>query len=121
VLQLKLYYLFYDIRSQSGGVPPPVVVTGYYNPLSSQCANLSQRLTPAELTWLATEHANLNRTIQNVASQFSYVRFAPVSFSGHDICSTTPWVQGINDPAPFHPNATGQQAIAGSVLRALGR
>jgi lysophospholipase L1-like esterase len=120
-LQAKLYLAFGSIYLRSGGHPPTVVVTGYYNPLSASCTGLTKNITPAEITWLTGETTALNRTIQSVAAQYSFVKFAPVNFDGHDICSGRSWVQGVADAAPFHPTATGQGAIAASVLRTLGK
>ncbi len=119
-LKLKLYYLFADIQARSNGTPPTVVVTGYYNPLSSQCTRLQQNITAGEITWLEAEVRALNQTLQQVSARFSFVKFAPVSFAGHDICSAAPWVQSLSDPAPFHPTAVGQRVIGQSVLRTLG-
>lgn len=115
-LQLKLYYMFYAIQSRSAGTPPPrVYVTGYYNPLSDSC--LGSRISNTEMIWLNAEAKALNQTIQNVTNAFSsFATFVPVSFAGHDICSSSPWVQGLNGKAPFHPTATGQQAIAKAIL-----
>ncbi|GAA0655186.1 SGNH/GDSL hydrolase family protein [Kitasatospora atroaurantiaca] len=42
---------------------------------------------------------------------------------GHDVCSDDRWIEGAlpGSPAvPFHPNATGEQALAGAVLKTLG-
>lgn len=114
-LQLKLYYMFYAIQSHSTGTPPKVYVTGYYNPLSDSC--LGSRISSTELAWLNAEATALNQTVQNVTNKFSsFATFVPVSFAGHDICSSTPWVQGLSGSAPFHPTATGQQAIARAIL-----
>lgn len=118
-LQAKLYYLFYSIESRSGGVPPQVVVTGYYNPVSAACGNQQTRVTPEEIAWLTTETNALNKTLQDVSSHYAFVKFVPVNFTGHDICSATPWVQGVNDKAPFHPTAKGQQVIGQAVLNAI--
>lgn len=115
-LQLKLHYAFYSIYTRSGQTPPLVIVTGYYNPVSATCSALDPRLTLEEVNWIGAEVAALNQTIQNVASQYSFVKFAPVDFTGHDVCSASSWVQGASDPAPFHPNVAGQQAMAKSVL-----
>jgi len=117
-LQIKLHYAFYSVYIRSGQTPPPVIVTGYYNPVSAACSSLDPRLTPEEVSWIGAEVAALNQTIQNVASQYSFVKFAPVDFTGHDVCSVSSWVQGATDPAPFHPKAAGQQAIAKAVLEA---
>jgi hypothetical protein len=44
---------------------------------------------------------------------------ATPDFSGHGVCSDQPYVQGLTDPAPFHPNATGELVIALADERAL--
>lgn len=117
VLQLKLYYMFYAVDARSGGNPPQMYVTGYYNPLSSACVGTA--VTANEMVWLNAEVAALNQTIKNVAAKFPYATFVPVSFAGHDICSSSPWVQGLHSPAPFHPTATGQKAISSAIIRAM--
>ena len=33
-------------------------------------------------------------------------------FSGHQLCDPAPYVQGLHDPAPFHPTAAGELDIA---------
>jgi hypothetical protein len=33
-------------------------------------------------------------------------------FTGHELCTADPYVQGPSDPAPLHPTATGELAIA---------
>lgn len=117
VLQYKLYYMFYSIQARSSGTPPPVVLTGYYNPLSNACTSTS--LTASEITWLSAEAKALNATIRNATKQFSFATYVPVDFSGHDICSASPWVQGPTAPAPFHPTASGQKAIARAIESVL--
>jgi lysophospholipase L1-like esterase len=119
VLQAKLYYMFYEIQSRSGSTPPTVVVTGYYNPLSAQCVPKIPNVTANEITWVTSYVASLNQTLQSVTSHFPFARFAPVDFTGHDLCSADSWVQGQSDPAPVHPTSAGQNAIAQSVLSAL--
>lgn len=116
-LQLKLHYAFSNIESRSGSTPPKVYITGYYNPLSSACA--SSRLSASELNWINAEAKALNQTIKNTSSYYSFVEFVPISFAGHDVCSATPWVQGLNAPAPFHPTATGQKVIANAIIAAI--
>jgi lysophospholipase L1-like esterase len=119
-LQTKLYVAFSSIVARSAGTPPTVVITGYYNPLSASCTKLQTNITAEEITWLTAETAALNQTIKNVGSHYSFVRFAPVDFTGHDVCSASPWVQGVSATAPFHPTAAGQQVIGQSVIRSLG-
>ncbi|HET8709177.1 MAG TPA: SGNH/GDSL hydrolase family protein [Candidatus Saccharimonadales bacterium] len=118
-LQTKLYYVFYAIQARSHGQPPQVIVTGYYNPLSDRCSALQQDITPNEINWLSAETAALNQTLQQVTDRFSFAQFVPISFTGHDICAPSPWVQSLSDPAPFHPTATGQQVISRQILRTL--
>lgn len=120
ILQFKLFILFNSLAARSDGTPPTTIVTGYYNPVSTRCTTLPQQITPAEVNWINGEVNALNQTIQNVSSQFSFTKFVPINFSGHDICSPQPWVQGLSAPAPFHPTAQGQKVIAQSVLTALG-
>lgn len=120
-MQFKLYYALGSIQYRSNNQPPAVVVTGYYNPVSTACTTFTQNVTAEEITWLTAEINALNQTIQNVAARYSFVRFAPVDFTGHDVCSAQPWVQGLNSPAPFHPTSEGQVVITRSVLAALGR
>jgi lysophospholipase L1-like esterase len=117
-MESKLYYAFYDIATRSHGNPPPVVVTGYYNPLSPACSTLEPRLTASEIAWLTSQSAKLNDTLRSVTQQFSFAKFAPVDFTGHDVCAADSWIQRPGDTAPFHPTAAGQQAIARSVLQA---
>lgn len=118
-LQAKLHYMFYAIEARSAGSPPPVYITGYYNPLSTSCRGADSRITNSELTWLNAEAKALNQTIKNVAAQYSFATYVPVSFAGHDICSSTPWVQGLNDKAPFHPTSAGQKVIGNAVINAI--
>lgn len=120
-LQTKLHVALQSISARSAGSSPTVILTGYYNPLSASCTQFQSNITAEEITWLTAETNALNQTIQNVSRHYSFARFSPVDFTGHDICSSSSWVQGLADPAPFHPTATGQQAIAQSVLRSLGR
>jgi lysophospholipase L1-like esterase len=119
VLKFKLHYALSSIQARSHGTPPTVVMTGYYNPVSAACNSIDARFTPSELAWFSGEVAALNQTIQNVSSQYSFARFAPVDFTGHDLCSADSWVQGLQDPAPIHPTAAGQAAIANAVLTKL--
>jgi len=115
-LRVKLDYAFSDIARRSGDHPPKVIITGYYNPLSDECSAIELRLTPTEITWLGNRIALLNQTIKDVSDEYSFVTYAPVSFAGHDICANNPWVQGLQEPAPFHPNAQGQIVIARAIL-----
>jgi lysophospholipase L1-like esterase len=114
-LRAKMQYVLSDIYIRSNGNPPRVLITGYYNPFSINCQNQQQQITRPELDWLSKQQFNLNITLRETGKKFSFVRYVPVNFGGHDICSSDPWVQGLDDTAPFHPTAVGQQAIARTV------
>ncbi|HEX8227050.1 MAG TPA: SGNH/GDSL hydrolase family protein [Candidatus Saccharimonadales bacterium] len=118
ILWTKLNYAFQSINYRSNGNPPTVIVTGYYNPVSPACEGLTNKVTAAEIQWITRTTAELNHTIRLAASDYPFVKFAPVHFTGHDICSSSPWIQGLADAAPFHPTASGQRAIADAVLAA---
>jgi lysophospholipase L1-like esterase len=112
-----------QIQQRSAGRPPVVVLTGYYNPISTQCATvLPDRITSQEISWVTDGVNKLNQRLQTVANRYgSFARYAAVDFSGHDLCSGNSWVQSLNDPAPIHPTSAGQQAIARSVVAAVKR
>jgi lysophospholipase L1-like esterase len=122
-MQTKLSSALAGIQTRSGFIPPFVIVTGYYHPVSMQCVNAN--LTPGEVTWLDQETDRLNNALRTASQQQAgwFTRFAPVDFTGHDICSADPWLQrpGVpGEPAAFHPNAQGQRVIAQDVLKQLG-
>lgn len=119
-LQLNLSLALQQIQSRSKGTPPKVILTGYYNPVSQSCTTVyPDRVTSDEVSWVNGGVEAVNQTLQAVANNYdSFVDFAAVDFSGHDICSTTPWVQGLSDTAPIHPTAEGQQAIATTIVQA---
>jgi lysophospholipase L1-like esterase len=115
-LKLELNVIMAKISTLSNGNPPQVIVTGYYNPLSSTSCAATNNLTSAEISWLRSRTNSLNSAIRGTVGKYSFADFAPVNFSGHDICSADSWVQNLDGPAPFHPTAAGQQAIAKAVL-----
>lgn len=118
-LQQRLHYALQQVRDRSSGTPPSVILTGYYNPISHNCALVyPERISSEEVTWVSSGVQALNQTLRQAASQYSFASFAAVDFSEHDICSSAPWVQGLTDPAPIHPTASGQQVIANSVVAA---
>lgn len=121
VLEGRLDYVFRQIQYRSEGSPPPLIITGYYDPASPACSGLTPSITSAEIAWISGGVARLNQTIQNVASRYAFARFAEVDFAGHDICSDDPWVQGLGNPQPFHPTLEGQQVMARAVLAAYGQ
>ncbi|MBL8159715.1 SGNH/GDSL hydrolase family protein [Candidatus Saccharibacteria bacterium] len=116
-LRLELHKMFNRIETLSNGAPPRVLISGYYFPFSSTSCGESEGITSTEMSWLRSQTSRLNSTISRSVSGRSYATYVPINFRGHELCSGDPWVQGSRDAQPFHPTATGQQAIADAFLR----
>jgi len=123
VLKVKLNYALSSIqvRSANSATMPRVILTGYYNPVSSKCVDTQQNITASEINWITGQTSQLNQVVKQATANYSFARFAPVSFSAHDICSATPWIQGMNDDAPLHPTAQGQKVIASAIVAAYNK
>lgn len=117
-LQSETQTALNQINQRSSGAPPQVILTGYYNPIAN-CTGAEPRVTSEELAWISSQLDSLNQTLASATANYSFATFVPIDFTGHDICSPDPWVQATNDPAPLHPTATGQQAIAQMILANL--
>lgn len=118
-LRAELYWTMYKIEKNSDGDPPTVLLNGYYNPINKSTCSDADRITAKESAWLTEQVGYLNRSIKYIASKYDFVTYVPVDFSGHELCSTDSWIQGLDDAAPYHPTAQGQKAIANANLRAL--
>ena len=109
------------VAGHYGSTPPRVVLTGYHQifpaTVPSGCTTLSS-LDPAEITWARAQQTRLNAAIQTVISRYSFAKFAPVDFTGHELCTTDSWVQDAEASAPFHPNEAGQPAFANAIIGA---
>jgi lysophospholipase L1-like esterase len=114
-LKLELNVVMAKIHSLSNGSPPQVIVTGYYNPLSTITCDDTAGITANETLWLNSRVNSLNHAINGTVAKYSYGTFAPVSFAGHGLCASDSWVQSPSSAMPFHPTAEGQQAISTSV------
>lgn len=115
-MRLELNWTLHKIKQQSGEAPPTVLVTGYYNPVSERtCVDLEQ-ITTGEWRWIDNRAADLNAAIEQSLRRYDFAHFVPVDFSGHGLCSSNSWVQGVSAAAPFHPTAAGQRAIADAVV-----
>ncbi|MET0979663.1 MAG: SGNH/GDSL hydrolase family protein [Candidatus Saccharimonadales bacterium] len=118
-LRIELTRMLSQIQTEAAGNPVRVFVSGYYDPFDSLDCVTSSRITAEELAWLKTQTANLNQAISSVTPLFSFATYVPVDFTGHELCSDDPWVQGIDAAAPVHPTASGQNAIARAFVRAM--
>lgn len=104
-----------------------VLVVGYPSLLpaaESDCLG-RQPITVGDVAYLRGVLGRLNTVLATTAraNNAVYVDTAGPT-RGHDICSSDRWIEGAlpRSPAlPFHPNATGERAMASVVLGALGR
>jgi len=101
-------------------------------------------LSDTEIGWIKTQSGNMSSDIQsevnaaNLWGSGSWVTYVPLtdvmSSGNHQFCDAHPWVYGASilaptwaggngdtgNPAPFHPNAPGQSAIATRFLSYIG-
>ena len=109
---------YLDLLSRLAALPsqPEVIINRYYNPFGNEPGCLSHvgshtGLTTANLQTLTSRLATLNAVLAKGAAQFRFSSPQP-DFTGHELCTSQPYVQGLSSPAPFHPTVLGQLAIA---------
>jgi hypothetical protein len=105
---------YYELLSDLDRLPnhPAVLVNEYYDPFGTDLSCLSRYgMTPAKEKALVSRLGQLNTVLAQGASLFGFGVATP-QFTGHELCTTDPYVQGPDDPAPLHPNAAGDLAIA---------
>jgi lysophospholipase L1-like esterase len=105
---------YYQLLSDLEELPahPAVLINQYYSPFGANVGCLVQYgMTPAKVHVLLVRLAQLNKVLQQGANLFGFGVATP-RFTGHELCTSDPWVQGPSDPAPLHPNAAGALAIA---------
>jgi len=114
---------YLQLLIQLGTLPghPRVIINRYYDPFGNDIGCVVQRgLTAAKIRTLTTWLTALNQVLAKGAAQAGFLSAQP-SFAGHQLCSPQPYVQGLGDPAPLHPTATGQLAIALADQAALAK
>ncbi len=105
---------YYQLLSELDGLSahPAVLVNQYYSPFGTSVSCLQKYgMSPAKVKVLEARLAQLNKVLQQGANLFGFGVATP-RFTGHELCTPDPWVQGPTDPAPLHPNAAGDLAIA---------
>ncbi|HEY2575590.1 MAG TPA: GDSL-type esterase/lipase family protein [Streptosporangiaceae bacterium] len=105
---------YLDLLSRLAALPshPQVLINRYYNPFGTQPGCLSQvGLTAANLQTLTSRLNTLNDVLASGAAQFGFPSPQP-NFTGHQMCTPQPYVQGVHAAAPFHPTVEGQLVIA---------
>ena len=105
---------YLDLLSRLAALPthPQVIINQYYDPFGPEPGCLSRAgLSAANLQTLTSRLATLNAVLADGAAQFDFSSPQP-DFTGHQLCTPQPYVQGLNAAAPFHPTVLGQLAIA---------
>lgn len=98
---------------------PAVIVDEYYDPFDGGIGCLKDTgMTEEKMRTLRGDLAALNHVLDRAAAAAGF-RTASPDYTGHGVCSDQPYVQGLDDPAPFHPTPGGQLAIALAVEQAL--
>jgi lysophospholipase L1-like esterase len=112
---------YYDLLQRLAALPglPRVIINEYYDPVPAQPACTGQpAVTAAKSSVLLSRLTTFNAVLGDGAASFGFESVAP-SFAGHELCTAQSFVQGLSDPAPLHPNAAGEIAIALAVEQAL--
>lgn len=113
---------YYELLRQLTDLPqrPKVLVNLYYDPFgeSDVSCMAASGATRDKVEVMRARLQTLNRTLSELAKTFGFTPVQP-NFEGHEVCSKQPFVQGLGEKAPLHPNAAGGVAIALADQRAL--
>lgn len=111
-----------QIQTSYGAGVPKVLVTGYHQVFPgvgvATCSDLTG-IDASELAWGRQLQTRLNDTIIQAVKKYSIARYVAVDFSGHELCTANPWVQGLSDQQPYHPTQAGQAEFARKILTAI--
>ena len=112
---------YYQLLSDLATLPgtPAVLVNQYYSPFGTDIGCLARYgITAAKEKVLLSRLGQLNTVLAQGAQTFGFGVTDP-PFTGHELCTADPYVQGPGDPAPLHPTAAGELAIALADQQAL--
>ncbi len=112
---------YYQLLGALDDLPghPAVLINEYYSPFGPDVGCLARYgLTAAKAHVLRSRLGQLNAVLAQGAQVFGF-GVADPPFAGHQLCSASPYVQGPGDPAPLHPTAAGELAIALADQQAL--
>jgi GDSL-like Lipase/Acylhydrolase family len=105
---------YYQMLQQLSDLPsrPRVLVNLYYDPFDTSRGCLDWvGLDPAKQQSLVGLLQALNGVLADGAQAAGATSVRP-DFTGHQLCDPAPYVQGLHDPAPFHPTPAGELGIA---------
>jgi lysophospholipase L1-like esterase len=114
---------YYQLLEQLATLPshPQVLINLYYNPFDTgQNCLAGHGLAAAKENTLIKLLDALNQVLSSGATAAAQIPVQP-DFTGHALCDPDPYVQGASSPAPFHPTAAGELAIALADEQALQR
>jgi lysophospholipase L1-like esterase len=108
--------LYYQPLGSDFSCPALSTLTGHQGPAAGSGFNASgasdlQNVIQQKVDPLFSRLDQLNHVLAQGARSFDFAVATP-DFTGHELCTSQPWVQGLQDQAPFHPNAAGELAIA---------
>jgi lysophospholipase L1-like esterase len=114
--QAKLTTLQNNLDTMLQGIaalhPHHVLLNTYYSLVANTDTCLQQYgITTAKIQWVNDREVSLNAVLVSEAQKY-HDKYATVTFAGHGICSSDPWIQGLSGTAPLHPNTEGQYNIA---------
>ena len=112
---------YYELLGDLAALPgsPAVLINQYYSPFGPDLSCLAKYgITAAKAKVLEARLNQLNTVLAQGAQTFGFGVTSP-QFTGHELCTADPYVQGPNDRAPLHPTAEGELAIALADQQAL--
>jgi hypothetical protein len=112
---------YYELLGDLSALPgsPAVLINQYYSPFGSDLGCLAKYgITAAKEKVLLSRLGQLNTVLAQGAQTFGFGVTGP-QFTGHELCTADPYVQGPDDRAPLHPTAEGELAIALADQQAL--
>ncbi len=112
---------YYQLLGELAELPghPAVLVNQYYSPFGTNIGCLQRYgITTAKKQVLLSRLGQLNAVLAQGAQTFGFGVTDP-PFTGHELCTADPYVQGPGDPAPLHPTAAGELAMALADQQAL--
>ncbi|MGH6655681.1 MAG: GDSL-type esterase/lipase family protein, partial [Actinocrinis sp.] len=112
---------FYQLLHGLADLPqhPQILINTYFDPFGPNVKCLGpDGFTPAKTKVLEARLNTLNTVLTQGAQTFGFTAVRP-DFSGHELCTAQPYVQGMHSAAPLHPTAAGELAIALTDQQAL--
>jgi lysophospholipase L1-like esterase len=118
-VKVNLAQILDQLKQHYGQGTPQIMVTGYHQVFpaanSAGCSDLIG-IDEAELARGRAVQSSLNQTIEDTVRPYSFAHYVAVDFTGHELCTADPWVQGLADKKPYHPTAAGEKAYAKAII-----